>query len=113
MLVVATEPESPAEERLEVIEQTENIITAELTNQSKLNWDHGTSYWVEVCLDDVWYAIPTVSGNRGFTMELHSFPPGESETKKSYLDMYGKLPAGKYRINFQGVLAEFEIGYNI
>ena len=107
MMVEAPEPEFPQNITLEIVEQTEAVITAELKNQSDGDWTHGSSYWMEVCLDGVWYSMPTAQGEWAFTMEAHIFPPGESETKKFYTNMYGNLPTGTYRINFQGVLAEF------
>ncbi len=93
-----------------IVEQSEMTLNVEIENHSKRRWEYGQEYAIQVLLDGVWYDVPMLPGNWGFTTELLTLPEGESvERGYNFNLFYGELPMGTYRLVVAGIAAEFEI----
>lgn len=87
----------------ELLEQTADSLTIQLKNDSESEWMYGSDFNLDVKLGNMWYDLPSEpSRNWGFTGEGIVLLPGASETRTYFLDMYGDLPAGEYRLNVEG-----------
>lgn len=85
--------------------------TAEVVikNGSGQEWSFGEFYELQAKIDVRWYEIPTVPGNWGFSCIGYYLPDGESQRITNYLDMYGELPPGVYRLVIGGLSVEHEV----
>ena len=94
---------------MKVLEVKDGIISVEVKNESKMPWEYGEPYSLQVQIDGEWYVVPTIPGNWGFTMPLYVLQAGESMEKAYNIEMYGDLPKGTYRIVVENLTAEFEV----
>lgn len=92
---------------MEILSQ-ENGVSVRITNNGTKTWDYGEIYSLEVLLDGQWYTVPTLPDkNYGFFAIGYTLHPGSSTEKTYYLDMYGDLPSGIYRLVVENITAEF------
>ncbi len=71
-------------------------------NDSGEEWCYGTYYHLEVLLDGAWYFVPTAS-ELDFPDIAMLLPAGEERQEVYWLEPYGELPAGSYRIVAEGM----------
>lgn len=93
-------------------ENLTDLVPIELTvSESGVNWTIENRTGVEivtgnrstavpqVCLDGVWYNLPTLSGKHyAWTSEACSTPPDETFSGALWAEAYGPLPDGNYRL---------------
>ena len=109
-LTPAEHEPAPENISLTVTAADNNQVTALLTNQGNEEWLYGEAYSLDVLLDGVWYSVPMEpSVNWGFTSIGYTLGAGSSKEKSYYLNMYGDLPSGTYRLVVEGLTAKFEI----
>ena len=73
-------------------------VTLTLKNESKNNYSYEEAYYIEQENDDSWSKVQTIRG-MGFNDLLWRVNAGESvEISINWLNEYGKLNSGKYRI---------------
>ena len=89
-----------------ITRQSEDSVVAEFSNNGKEDWVHGTYYSIQVLLDGIWYTVP---GKNEFPAIAIIHPPGKTLQESYDLKVYGELPAGQYRLEKEGLTAEFEI----
>ena len=94
---------------IEIVEQTKRGLTVQITNNTKEWWGYGVSYHLEIFQDDEWYKVPTLPGEWAFIEIWIELAPGETNEEAYDFEMYGELPAGKYRIIIEDRYAEFEV----
>ena len=96
--------------KMSILEIDQETIKVKLLNQSC--WDCGYAQYFDlnVCVDDVWYAVPELEGVEpqpaiGYILE------GYTTQEKTYQvkERYGVLPSGKYRLVVEGLTAEFMV----
>ena len=93
----------------ELAESKKDAVTIRLTNHSETEWMYGDGFSLQVLLDGVWYNVPELPGNWAFNAIGYSLPAGETTERTYRLDFYGGLPAGTYRLETEGLTAEFNI----
>lgn len=93
---------------VELIEQTETYLVLELTNLTESEWGYGHAFYLETQVDDLWYRIPAEQ-NMAFTEELMIVMPGKTAQERCWIEPYGELPAGSYRLVLQDLIVPFEI----
>ena len=74
-----------------------------VTNEGEYELEHGNGggAGLQVCLDGRWYGVPMVTGNHyAVTAEAYMLRPGKSYSSTLFLEGYGELPAGEYRLAF-------------
>lgn len=71
-------------------------------------WRYGRFYHIEVLLDGRWYILPSFDGYCVNAM-AYRLPAGESRQESYWMEPYGELPAGHYRLVTMGLTAEFEL----
>ena len=83
------------------LDDPSNGLSWTLANLSQYEFSHGNGghAYLEVCLEDRWYDVPS-QFSRVVTFEGHILPPGKSYSSIFSLEPYGDLPAGNYRITF-------------
>ncbi len=106
-LAPAPEPEPPAEITAELVEANEEVVTFTLTNHGAHPWDYGYSAILHVQVAGEWYLVPY---DWGFTSLGYSLGSGKTEEKTCGIHwLYGDLPAGHYRLVWEGVPVEFDL----
>ena len=93
----------------ELIKNDADSVTIALTNNSGSEWMYGEGFSLQVLLDGIWYNVPELPGNWGFNAIGYSLSDGDTTEKTYGLDFYGDLPAGTYRLETEGLTAEFQI----
>lgn len=83
-------------------------IKATLTDTTGEEQCCGKYYALQVCLDGVWYEIPTET-ELVFEDIAYIVPPNGSVDMTYYVEPYGELPAGLYRVAAEGAAAEFSL----
>lgn len=86
-----------------------NIVKVLLQNNSSDDFIYGTYYSLHKEIDGVWYILPNKLSNYGFTDIAMILANGESREEQCDLTMYGELQDGHYRIEKEGLVAEFSI----
>ena len=83
------------------LDDPSNGLSWTLANLSQYEFSHGNGghAYLEVCLEDRGYDVPS-QFSRVVTFEGHILPPGGSYSSVFPLEPYGNLPAGNYRIVF-------------
>lgn len=99
----------PEEIDAKVVGNNSSDIVIEFKNNSKGDWIFGTYYAIEVNLEGKWYTVPVEKSNYGFEDIAIVLSPGKSTEQKYNIDMYGKLPKGKYRIVVDGIKIDLNI----
>lgn len=107
---------------LSFVEYKDNVVTVKLRNESGNDYEYGLYFALQKQIDGEWYEIPPVK-DYAFTELAYSLPAGGSADLDCSLDHYGKLDAGRYRIekesfifvtdgvtdSHKSLVAEFEI----
>lgn len=70
---------------------------------------YGEAFSIHVLLDGTWYGVPTMPGDHAFSTVGYMLRAGDTTEKTYYLDTYGALPAGTYRLAVQDLTVEFAI----
>ena len=93
---------------IEKIDQ--EIITAKLLNQTCWECGYAQDFQIHTLIDGVWYSIPTTDtyvekppmGNtiEGYVTQIKEY---------KFLEKYGVLPSGQYRLVVEGLTAEFTV----
>lgn len=89
--------------------QNNDGVTINILNESGAEWSYGDTFGLQVLLEGVWYDIPTIPGNWGFSAISYVIQDGEEQSKTYNLTMYGKLPLGNYRLVTKDLSVEFMI----
>lgn len=109
-LGVGKELPSPVEVSMTLKEVSDAGVTVMLKNSSKESWSYGAAFSLQVKLDDRWYSVPVKPDkNWAFVSIGYGLKPGGSVERTYHLDLYGKLPAGIYRLIVEDLGVEFEI----
>jgi len=87
-------------------------ITLLIRNNSGEGFIFGKHYSLQKEIDGVWYVLPAKLSNYAFTDIARELPNGESCEEECYLTMYGSLSDGHYRIEKEGMTAEFYVQDN-
>lgn len=98
----------PQPVEIALIEQTDTHITVELTNTTEEEWCYGHAFWLEAEIDGTWYRIPA-ERDVAFTEEGLIVPAGGTAQERCWIEPYGDLPAGNYRLILQSLAAEYII----
>ncbi|MCL2287769.1 MAG: hypothetical protein FWC33_01100 [Candidatus Bathyarchaeota archaeon] len=109
LLTPAAELNPPEGIEMAFVSNTNENVTFTLTNNNDVYWLYGLHFKVDVLLDGVWYEIPTLPANWGFTGIGLTLEAGQTETKTYGLGMYGELPPGTYRLVVYDMYVVFEI----
>jgi len=92
-----------------LIEQTKTHLTIELTNNGTEEWCYGHAFWLETEINGKWYRIPAEQ-DVAFTEEGLLVSPGGAAEERCWIEPYGELPSGNYRLVFyQNLAVEFTI----
>ncbi len=84
---------------------TNTGATLVLTNRTNLKYTYGESYDIEYMEDGGWIKVKPIIKDYGFISIGYTLRPNErAEIKKNWEWLYGKLPAGYYRINTDVIL---------
>lgn len=94
---------------LSFVSMGEDSVTVRLQNDSDETFFYGTYYSLQKEINGVWYILPHVLNGYGFNDIGILLEPGESTEEVCSLVMYGELEAGHYRIEKEGLAAEFSI----
>ena len=94
---------------MEIIQTENSLISVKITNDSRIPFEYGERYSLQVELNGNWYIVPPLPGNWGFMLPLYELPAGESIENSYNIEMYGTLPAGSYRIVVENLAAEFTL----
>ena len=70
--------------------------------------EDGGHVWTQIKIDDEWYTIPVKLSNYGFNDLGYILKPHESNEMVCDLTPYGELESEMYRIEKEGIVAEFE-----
>ncbi len=87
----------------------DNTVTILIQNKSSEDFIYGTYYSLHKEIDGVWYVLPPKLSNYGFTDIAYVMPVGENREEQCDLTMYGELLEGHYRIEKEGMVAEFSV----
>ena len=75
-----------------------------------MGFGYGHAFGLDVLLDGVWYDVPPMDGALAFTEELLWVNPGETARENCWIEAYGELPSGTYRVVMSsGLTAEFSV----
>lgn len=79
-------------------------------NESDEQWIFGQRFHLGVCLDDVWYYVPSMPYGTWFFEDIaYLIEPGGTMTRRYDLTMYGDLPPGSYRFEAYGLIYPFTV----
>lgn len=91
---------------LSFVELKDKVATVKITNNSGGPFSYGYIFSLQKEIDGEWYKIPS---DLVFTLPAIYLPSGGSEDQECPLETYGELSKGRYRIEKEGLVAEFEI----
>ena len=79
-------------------------VTVNITNNSRFVWTYGEFFSIQVLLDGVWCDVPILPDWYQPTPAIgYGLSPGETTNKTYYLQKYGELPEGIYRLVVENV----------
>jgi hypothetical protein len=81
-------------------------VSVNIANNRNTAWEYGKGYGLQVLLDGVWYDIPRIPGHWVVPSIALTIKGGAEQTETYNLGMYGKLPAGTYRLVAFGLSVE-------
>ena len=87
----------------------DNLVTVSLKNDSDADFFYGEYYSLQKKIDGEWYTLPYKMTNWGFVDIGLWLPAGETSEEICDLTPYGTLEKGTYRIEKEGLVAEFEL----
>ncbi len=93
---------------LDYIDFAEAQAAVTFRNGSGEEWCYGTYYHLEVLLDGAWYVVPAET-EMFFNDIAMVLPDGTEQQELYWLEPYGELPAGSYRLAAEGMAAEFRV----
>lgn len=105
----AEEPEAPEGVSMALTGREEDTLTVTYTNGGAERWEYGLDYDIQVLLNGAWYEVPCVPGNWIIHDILCRVDVGESREETYWLEPYGDLPAGQYRLAAEGMAVEFTV----
>ena len=108
LLSPAPKREAPAGISMTLDAQGSDTVTVRFANASGAEWTYGEPFSLEALVGYVWYEVPA-RGNWGFFSIAYILPDGEAQDKDYSLELYGELPAGRYRLVTGGLSAEFAV----
>ena len=85
-----------------------SVLSVELTNPGEDYWDYSNVCYMEVLVDGTWYSVPY---DPSIDHEIHDhmlqniLAPGRTTGRTYYIEQYGDLPPGQYRIFIRGEYA--------
>lgn len=86
-----------------------NTVTVVISNNSSEEFIYGTHYSLQKEINGVWNVLPHKLSNYAFADIACILPAGESREEVCDLTMYGELSDGHYRIEKEGMVAEFSV----
>lgn len=112
-LEAAEDPVEPPENiTAELADQSDDVIVVRLSNnsndESEKGWIYNEAFRIDF-FDEKWYPVPRMPGEKIYSRFGLILFPGESAEITCFLNMYGGLPAGKYRLVGDNFSAEFTI----
>lgn len=96
----------PLEMYMTVLDVSDGVATVLIDNQSGYEMDYSEYYSLQMERDGQWYILPPKE-NMAFNDIAHILPDLESVTVTCDLSPYGALQAGHYRLEKDGMYAEF------
>ncbi|MBP5530382.1 MAG: hypothetical protein J6X80_10070 [Lachnospiraceae bacterium] len=87
----------------------DNIVTLSIKNDSDSDFLYGEYYSLQKKIDGEWYTLPMKMTNYGFVAIGLLLRAGETTEETCDLFPYGTLEKGIYRIEKEGLAAEFEV----
>lgn len=110
-LTPVKEPQPPENVTLTVTGMEGMILRTTVENKGGDAWEYGYPWSVQVCLDGVWYGVPTLPTSRlAFPAMACWLKPGDILEQSFPMGLpYGDLPPGQYRVVFNGLTAEFKL----
>ena len=93
---------------MELVEQTKTHLVVGITNNDDMEWGYGHAFHLETRLDGVWYRIPAEQ-DMAFTEELMIVETGGTVQERCWIEPYGVLPTGEYRLVLESLTVPFEI----
>ena len=106
LLTPSEEMNSPDGVTMTLVSWSGNTVNVSIANDSGEDWSFGEDFIIQVSINGIWYSIPTIPGNWGFTSIGLVVQDGKQKNKTYYLTMYGELPAGVYRLVAYGLSVE-------
>lgn len=104
--------EMPENITAELADQNDDTITVRLSNNSDdekvEGWLYNEAFRIDY-FNEKWYPVPCMPGKRYPSRGGLILFPGESAEITCFLDMYGGLPAGKYRLVGDNFAVEFMV----
>lgn len=86
-----------------------NTVYIKLENNSDDDFSYSESFSLQKEIDGSWYRMPDRLSNYGFNSILIRLPAHESVEQKCDITKFGELGKGHYRIEKEGLLADFYI----
>lgn len=105
----AGELEAPEGVSMALAGREGDTLTVAYTNSGTERWEYGLDYDIQVLLDGAWYNVPCVPGNWVTLSVACIVSAGESREETYWLEPYGDLPAGQYRLAAEGMTVEFTV----
>ena len=93
-----SEPIAPENIEMKLISWENGIVKVKITNNTNEVLTFGEWFSLDVLLDGKWYNVPQAPGNWDRFENENIIVPQTSIIKGYYLDMFGKIPDGTYRI---------------
>lgn len=90
------------------VSRKDKIVTVKLKNSSNDTFMYGMAYTLQKEINGEWYTLPTYY-SWAFNELAYYLPAGEENEEECNLTPYGELEKGHYRIEKEGIVAEFEI----
>ena len=72
------------------------IISITIRNDRDYDWVYNVGFTLQVLLDDVWYNVPCPPSV--FFSDIFIIPAREERVRTYWIDLYGNLPSGVYRL---------------
>ena len=91
------------------MQRDERVKCVKLENNSDDDFSYSESFSLQKEIDGSWYRMPDRLSNYGFNSILIRLPAHESVEQKCDITKFGELGKGHYRIEKEGLLADFYI----
>ncbi|MBP5553394.1 MAG: hypothetical protein J6X94_00830 [Lachnospiraceae bacterium] len=94
---------------LDFVSFKDNVVTLEYHNNSDKSFEYGAGFELQERINGEWYVISPLLSNYGFNALAYLLPSGKEVQVACYLEMYGELGKGHYRIVKEELGAEFDV----